>query len=230
MALQVVSEVDICSYALRLIGDQPITAMADNSDRARLCNSIYALTRDATLRAHPWNFATFRAALVTATRSTGTNPIVTTFPAYEYTQAYALPNGTGTDPVTDPFYCLRVLYTSFDMPDRWDQYGVRTDSWRIEGRFLLTRFAPSVVSSPPQQLFITYIGRTTDVVNYDPLFTSAVAARMAAQMALPLKGSPKLMESSWKLYAMALAEARSINGLEGTPPQLSDTTLIDVRN
>ena len=230
MALQIASEVDICSYALRLIGDQPITAMTDNSDRGRLCNSVYALTRDATLRAHPWNFATYRAALATATIKTGTNPVITSLPAFEYTQAYVLPNGTGTDPVTDPYYCLRVLYTSFDMPDRWDQYGVRTNSWRIEGRFLITRFAPSVATSPPQQVFVTYIGRTTDVVSYDPLFTSALAARMAAQMALPLKGSPKLMEASWRLYAAALSEARSINGQEGTPSQLSDTTLIDVRN
>jgi len=230
MSLPITSEVDICAYALRLIGDQPITALTDNSDRARLCNSIYALTRDATLRAHPWNFATFRAALATATKTTGTNPIITTLPAFEYTQAYTLPNGGGTDLVTDPPYCLRVLYTSFDMPDRWDQYGVRTNSWRIEGRYLFTRFAPSVATSPPQQLFVTYIGRALDISTYDPLFTTALAARMAAQMALPLKGSPKLMDSSWKLYVMALAEARSINGQEGTPSQLSDTTLLDVRN
>ena len=230
MSLQVSSEVDICSYALRLIGDQPITALTDNSDRARLCNSIYALTRDATLRAHPWNFATYRAAVALATITTGTNPVITTFPAFELRQAYILPNGAGTDPVTDPPYCLRVIYTSFDAPDRWDAYGVHTNSWRVEGRFLVTNQRLTTTANPPQQVFILYIGRNLDVVNYDPLFTSALAARMAAQMALPLKGSPKLMESSWKLYAMALTEARSINGMEGTPPQMSDTTLIDVRN
>jgi len=164
------------------------------------------------------------------TRTTGTNPIITTLPAFEFTQAYALPNGTGTDPITDPYYCLRVLYTSFDRPDRWDAYGIRTNAWRVEGRYLLTNFAPAVNTTPVQQVFIIYIGRTTAVIDYDPLFTQALAARMAAEMALPLKGSPKLMDASWKLYGLALQEARSINGQEGTAPQLSDTTLIDVRN
>jgi len=100
----------------------------------------------------------------------------------------------------------------------------------VEGRYLLTNFAPAVNTTPVQQVFIIYIGRTTAVIDYDPLFTQALAARMAAEMALPLKGSPKLMDASWKLYGLALQEARSINGQEGTAPQLSDTTLIDVRN
>src|SRR5207245_9076015 len=104
ICLPVTSEVDICSYALRLIGDQPITALTDNSDRARLCNSIYALTRDATLRAHPWNFATYRAAVALATITTGTNPVITTFPAFELPQAYFQPTAAGTAPRTDPPY------------------------------------------------------------------------------------------------------------------------------
>jgi len=49
--------VSICSNALRKLGDDPITSLTDDTERARLCNAFYEPTRDAVLRSHPWNFA-----------------------------------------------------------------------------------------------------------------------------------------------------------------------------
>ena len=43
------TEVSICSNALRRLGDDPITSLTDDSERARLCNSFYADTRDSVL-------------------------------------------------------------------------------------------------------------------------------------------------------------------------------------
>ena len=84
------TEVSICSNALRILGDDPITSLTDDTERARLCNSLYEPARDAVLRSHPWNFAITRATLAQ----------LSTTPAYEYAYQYSLP--------TDP-YCLRVL-------------------------------------------------------------------------------------------------------------------------
>ncbi|ANS03921.1 putative tail tubular protein [uncultured Mediterranean phage uvDeep-CGR2-AD3-C191] len=103
------SEVAICSNALRLLGDEPITSLTDNSDRARLCNSLYEPTRDSVLRNHPWNFALTRTTL---------EAVDSTSPAWGYSNQFTLP--------TDP-YCLRV----------WELDKSDID-FKIEGRKLLT--------------------------------------------------------------------------------------------
>ena len=55
--------VTICSTALARLGDDPITALTDNTERARLCNRLYDPIRRKTLRAHRWNFAMAMASL-----------------------------------------------------------------------------------------------------------------------------------------------------------------------
>src|SRR3990167_164721 len=82
------SDVTIVNNALGKLGDDPIVAMSDQTERAILANRIYTDVRDATLRAHTWNFALKRASLT----STGNTP------AFEFTYEYNLPSD-----------CLRVL-------------------------------------------------------------------------------------------------------------------------
>lgn len=65
-----------------MLGDSPISALNDNTNRAKICSHFYEEVRDATIRAFPWNFATrylnFGAALSTP-------------PAFEFTTAHQLP-------------------------------------------------------------------------------------------------------------------------------------------
>jgi hypothetical protein len=107
------TEVSICSNALRKLGDDPITSLTDDTERARLCNSFYESSRDACLRAHPWNFAITRATLAQ----------LSTTPAYGFSYQYALP--------TDP-YCLRVLEMEYQ------DYIFKVENLATEGRVLLT--------------------------------------------------------------------------------------------
>jgi hypothetical protein len=107
------TEVSICSNALRKLGDDPITSLTDDTERARLCNSFYESSRDACLRAHPWNFAITRATLAQ----------LSTTPAYGFSYQYALP--------TDP-YCLRVLEMEYQ------DYIFKIENLATEGRVLLT--------------------------------------------------------------------------------------------
>jgi len=101
------TEVSICSNALRKLGDDPITSLSDDTERARLCNAFYTPTRDTVLRSHPWNFAITRATLAK----------LTSVPAFDYAAEFSLP--------TDP-YCLRVLKMEYDDMD-----------FKVEGRKLL---------------------------------------------------------------------------------------------
>lgn len=76
------SEVDICNIALRRIGAERITSLAEQTKRAKLCNDAYAIVRDAMLRSHPWNFATFRVELAKTA----------TTPEFGYSSEFQLPN------------------------------------------------------------------------------------------------------------------------------------------
>lgn len=102
------TEVSICSNALRKLGDDPITSLTDDTERARLCNAFYEPTRDAVLRAHPWNFAIERQELSKLTST----------PVFDYDYEYSLP--------TNP-YCLRVLKMEYEDYE-----------FKIEGRKLLS--------------------------------------------------------------------------------------------
>lgn len=57
------SSLTICNEALALLGADPLTSWDEANDRKRLCAALYEPTRDAVLRAHPWNFAVARAAI-----------------------------------------------------------------------------------------------------------------------------------------------------------------------
>ena len=82
------SIVQICNIALSNIGEQRISALSDNTERARLCNLRFEDCRDAVLRSYPWKCAVARVALASST----------TAPAWGYTYQYLLPSD-----------CLRVL-------------------------------------------------------------------------------------------------------------------------
>lgn len=107
------TDVSICANALRRLGDDPITSLGDDTERARLCNGFYADARDSVLRAHPWNFAITRTKLAQLTAK----------PSYGFNYMYALP--------TNP-YCLRVLEMEF--PD----YIFKIETEPTHGRVLLT--------------------------------------------------------------------------------------------
>lgn len=76
-----ITEVSICSNALGKLGDNAITSLDDPTERARWCKRFYAKCRDAALRAHNWNFAVKRVALVQSA----------TPPTFGFLYAYQLP-------------------------------------------------------------------------------------------------------------------------------------------
>lgn len=75
------TKLGICNAALVKLGQEEITALADNNKRAKLCNNNYERLKRMLLRRHPWSFAKKRVTL----NSTGATP------AFEYSHLYALP-------------------------------------------------------------------------------------------------------------------------------------------
>lgn len=180
------NDVDICNQALVLIGNQEISSIeAPTNDRELAAKRFYAPTRDATLRAHPWNFAIERAALA----------LMTAVPAFGWGYQFALPN--------DP-YCLRVLETE-DL--------VR---FAVEGRKLMCN---------ESAIKIKYIYRVENPNLFDTIFLDALACRLAWKFAGTLTQETKLVEMAWKMYQDAIQEARTIDGMEGTPRVLQSNDL-----
>lgn len=58
-----VSSVALCNLALVRLGGATIAALDEGSKESILCGLLFDPSRDATLRDHPWNFATLRRSL-----------------------------------------------------------------------------------------------------------------------------------------------------------------------
>lgn len=76
------TQVSISSNACLLLGAQPINAVEESSDRARLAASLYPTIRDATLRAFPWNCCLKRVALAPDAET----------PAFDWAYQFTLPS------------------------------------------------------------------------------------------------------------------------------------------
>lgn len=81
------SQIQVVNAALRLIGTRRITALDQTSVEATEAEDAWARTLDATLRAHPWNFAMKLASIAAHADA----------PAWAYTAAFPIPSD-----------CLRV--------------------------------------------------------------------------------------------------------------------------
>lgn len=200
------SETHICNLALSRIGQNFITTLTEGTRNSDVCNLHYASTRDALLRAHPWNFAIRRSALA----------LDATAPNHEFDYRFALP--------TDP-YCLKVIRTDWEatgfsgtaiygFPGQmgYADYGV---PYRIEGRFLLCN--ETTVS-------IEYIARIEDVAQFDDLFTDLLAQRLAAEMCVQITDNQSMAKGLWEIYGAKLSEARTMDAQEGTPRAVVDAS------
>jgi hypothetical protein len=80
----VATDVSICSNALLLLGDRPISTLSppEDSDAGTLTANLYPQVRDWVLRAHPWNCAVKRVVLA---------PDVAP-PAFDYTHQFSIPD------------------------------------------------------------------------------------------------------------------------------------------
>lgn len=106
--------VSIANGALSRLGDDRITDPADNSNAASAVRDNWETTRDAVLRAHPWNFAIGRAELGARVLATGE----TIFP---YENAFQI-----------PVDCMRLVDVLGTEAGR-----LEGDKWKREGSDIL---------------------------------------------------------------------------------------------
>lgn len=122
-----------------------------------------------------------------------------TAPAFGFDYAFQLP--------TD---CLRVCETSLG------QY----DEWRIEGRSLVCN---------QSEVSIVYNKYVTDPGLFDPAFSITLGYLLAWKLSKVLTGKTGFTDKLRDEYHEHLAIARTVDGMEGTPVIIKDTSMIDVR-
>ena len=107
------SVVNICNFALNLIGASTISALTEDTKNARLCNQRYEPVRNRVFRGHNWNCLIKRVQLA----ANSTDPVI------EYAKSYALPSD-----------CLRVLKIHNGTTD-----SIASDlDYKIEGKNIVT--------------------------------------------------------------------------------------------
>lgn len=125
-----------------------------------------------------------------------------TAPSWRYAARYQLP--------TDPL-CLRVFRVNADE---------NGNTWEVQGRFLYTDQAAPMIE---------YIGRIDNTNLFDSLFIEAFVERLAAEIAIPLTSTPSLQVQRFQAYQLKIQEARSTDGMEATPEQITSDILLEVR-
>jgi|TARA_R110000796_G_scaffold16116_7_gene50558 hypothetical protein len=108
-----------------------------------------------------------------------------------------------------PSDCLRVL-----------QMESANMVYKIEGRKLLTDEGTAK---------IMYLGRVTDVNEYDSMFVEALSARLAAELAITLAESNSLYQNMMEMYRLKVADARSADAQESGYSEVIADTWLDSR-
>lgn len=108
-----------------------------------------------------------------------------------------------------PTNCLRVI-----------QLEEKSMVFKIEGRNLLTDESPAR---------IIYVSQVTDPNQFDAMFTEALSARLAAELAITIAESNSLYQNMMEVYRMKITDARSIDGQESGEPEIVSDTWLDSR-
>ncbi len=93
-------------------------------------------------------------------------------------------------------------------------------SWRFEDNSVLSRYST---------IYMWGIKRAVDTGAWPPLFVQAVAARLAADAAIPLTENRQLQVDLWQLYGDKLGEAAARDGQQGANDVITQVELTSAR-
>ena len=192
-----VSMVGICNMALRLVKSQSINSLDEASDQARKCREFYDMALDFLLREAVWHFAKSFFQL---------GDSVLTHPHWRY--VYKLP--------ADFLYAVRVFSCGLDGDENYCAEMLREEDARFEiARLGGSTDVSSVCLTDVPRAMLEYVARVTDPTVFDAHFVELMSLKLAALLAVPLTGEPKMAQYYEGRLAAALQHARVLNANEG---------------
>lgn len=119
---------------------------------------------------------------------------------------------------------------AFPLPADFIRLVPLTKTGVFEGRpFLFEIEGGEILTDEPAPLKIRYIRSVTDPLKFDPLFTRALAAKLAMYIAHSVTGKRSYVSDSQQIYNMALIEAQRISSMEQKTERAFDSEWIDAR-
>ena len=204
----------ICNLALLRLGiNQQIADITDASPQARACNAVYDLCLETMLQERPWPFAVRQVDLALV----GTQVIADWYYTYRYPSTYlnvhkVLP--TLADTVVPP-----VVYTAPPQALDLDTYPFAIGS-DDDGRLIHTDVSDA-----------TALGTVlvTDTSQYSPMFSSALAWYISAEIAVSLTKDRGLYGNSYAMYETMVSNAFATAANEPKPRPAGDADMIQAR-
>ena len=190
--------------ALTWLGEEAITSLEDDLDRARIMSINYIPARDATLEAHDWSFAIERFI----------PPLNATAPVYGASMAFDIPpNIIRVIAVDNP---KDTSNTDFTLPiNSREQL-----DWVFERRQVICN---------AEVIHVRGIRRIEQEGLFSPNFVQAFAAKLAFLCALSLTASSTIQANMMQLYTDFIKVAKSRDGQQGRSQRLRQRSLINSR-
>ena len=180
-----------------------LTSIEDESIPARLMKANYYMDRDALLETHEWSFATRRFKPAQSS----------TAPEWGYDYAYPIPSDI-----------MRVTMVDKNI----NAWGLNTDlSVRTDP--VLHEIESGMILTNEGEIFCKGLRRMEDEGDYSSLFNVAFAARLAMTCCMAITQSRSQMEIVSAIYAGAIRDACSRDGMQSTPYALTSPWLNNSR-
>lgn len=200
------SKVEIMNMALVILGEQRIASPTEDVKAARELSAVWDISRRALLRAYRWGFAMKRVALAASA----------TAPAFQFDYQYQLPaDFVRLDSVGD--YFVGASLTDYRTTDESAFALANTTS----GTVIETSIAPP--------LNVRYVADIETTTFFDPLFTFALAAQLAVDVAITLTNSSGKLTAAGNARGAAIGAAVMANAIERAPVPSPDDSWILAR-
>lgn len=196
-----VSIVQICNVALSRIGqNQPIDSLDEDSKAAELCALHYPLCVQQVLADGDWPFAEARVVLA----DIGSPPT-----NWEYRYAYP----------SDCLKARRIAVPGLEIVPLQQ---------RIPFKVVNNVTGKAIVANWPEAELI-YTADVTDSSLFPALFVSALAWRLAAELAIGLQARAENFQAAMRNYTAEVSNAQAVAYEEGEEGDMPDSEFIRAR-
>lgn len=188
----------------------PIISLDDENNAAIKCKANYNLIRDLVQESREWTFATRRISLT---------PLATA-PVYGYPYQFLLHPDV-----------LRVLNVPANVASNTVSIGGGSSDFLPEVEYWTVESITEgrVILASSSAIFARVLWRIRNEGLFPPSFVHAFAARLAAEIAMPLTEDRQLQVDMQQLYAAKIHEAAAIDGMQGRSKIVRSTHLTRVR-
>lgn len=212
------SKTQICNLALARIGqDQFIGNFeTETSKAARLCRQFYPMVLDEMFEDYDWHFA---ESVIRMAVPTGEPPI-----GWGY--QYSVPSDCLSPQIVCDANGARM----------WSLYGRTCDlvgSFRMpDVPFKKMRSASTggvVIVTDMPDAYLVYTARVENTGDYSALFVSALAWRLAMELAMPMAAEPSLLRQASDAYGAAMQVAWNKDARDAVSEPIPDSPSVSIR-